>query len=364
MVSRPDAPRPWFAEPASTVVDCCSEPLSDSKRPSTVSKVDCGYDGGALGQHDLFVNACGREIKVALGVTLLLAHVQRALQVELGMPEQTFDICDAQGVRLLTDRDLRGAVMAERTPLEAEVADSTARTMANSQEDMARIICHLVREHCTKHDGEIYRLNQEVALLRREVELHKTEVGTALHAHRNEVNYSIGALQDIVEPLNTVGKGELKKVLESSQLLASNERVTLMEHECKLYRLGEQVDEMTGGLARIAAEQDIALKQLRASAYAVESVHHLDSAATVASTSSAPRGGSSKSSTSSEGSSPLMPQFAPRSPSFASLNSVTLQASMRSELKFPEAIKPVQIDNNSCSTPRFEAPSVDKPLVR
>lgn len=226
--------------------------------------IDCGWygdDKNSPTRDHLIVNARGREIKVPLGVTLLLHHVQKAIQAELNLMDRSFEVYDVHGSRLRTDQDLREAVMACRTPLAAQVSDtSMGERQEDQQEELAQIICTLIREHCSESDGKLSTVCQQVEVLQGEVLSHRRAMDLQVTNLRNELYSAIGSLKDIVDPLAnaSAGKVELLGSGDSVPVAALSERVEGLENQFQtgLHRLEARFDEMTAGLSGVLAEHE------------------------------------------------------------------------------------------------------------
>jgi len=124
----------------------------------------------------LLVKACGRSVVVpeGNGVTLMLLHVQKALQKELEAEDQVFKIQDSAGGRIRTDQELREAVLNGRTPLKAKPA--TAPDTMIKREELAQIICQVVQEQLQMQvASKIGALTQQVGFLTEELESFKKE---------------------------------------------------------------------------------------------------------------------------------------------------------------------------------------------
>lgn len=230
--------------------------------PASAAVMDCGCPG-----RDLVVNARGREITVPLGVTLLLQHVLKALQAEFGLLDQSFEVYDVNGTRIRTDQDLREAVIGSRTPLSAKISDATERFIEDQQEELAQIMCALIRENCSESDAKLSATSQEVENLKIQVQNQKRDVDTQLENFRNELYCALGAIKDLAGPLSNAAKADTTAP-DSTSALGSIERVTQFEEEFKeeLKRLATRLDEMTSGLAGVMAEHEEYLQRVCADA--------------------------------------------------------------------------------------------------
>lgn len=225
--------------------------------------VDCGYYGNDkdFSQEELIVKAEGRAITVPLGVTLLLHHVQKALQAELGCVEQGYDIYDMQGSRLRTDQDLREAVMAGRTPLSARSADSTARPHLDDQrEELAHIICQLVRDQTTESDTKLSKVCRQVDGLKAEIREQKRELNMEFQALRKELFTAVDAIKDTAGS-TAAGKVDLTKVGDSVPIAEKDLACFEKEFREGLHRLNDRITEMLQSVSNVISEHEDYLKR-------------------------------------------------------------------------------------------------------
>eukprot|EP00928_Gymnodinium_smaydae_P056571 TRINITY_DN3993_c0_g2_i1.p1 TRINITY_DN3993_c0_g2~~TRINITY_DN3993_c0_g2_i1.p1 ORF type:complete len:688 (-),score=174.96 TRINITY_DN3993_c0_g2_i1:210-2198(-) len=113
-------------------------------------------------QEPMVIKACGRSFLLPLGV-MTVAGVQSALQAELGMPNQMFEVYNSDGDKISEDAELRRALRAGQTPLSATLSEASIHYLENRREELAQMQWKLVRDQQTQMMAKISALARQLS---------------------------------------------------------------------------------------------------------------------------------------------------------------------------------------------------------
>jgi hypothetical protein len=206
--------------------------------------------------HDgLIVNACGRSVGIPQGLgTSQLQEVQKALQKELGMQDQNFEVYDLGGTRLITDEDLREAVMSGRTPLAATLSDASIHFIENRREELAQMQWKVMRDQNSQANAKLLHACRQVGSLETELENYKYAQQRELESLRNQLH---AVIEDVRDGTKNECRQLSERVAGMGQLV--NGEKGMREHA------GEQFNKLLQGLRDAVDSDRSAMNQVSSS---------------------------------------------------------------------------------------------------
>eukprot|EP00929_Paragymnodinium_shiwhaense_P069795 TRINITY_DN35230_c0_g1_i1.p1 TRINITY_DN35230_c0_g1~~TRINITY_DN35230_c0_g1_i1.p1 ORF type:complete len:638 (+),score=191.28 TRINITY_DN35230_c0_g1_i1:111-2024(+) len=166
----------------------------------------------------LVVRACGRTMHMPEGVQTL-QDVQTVLQMDLGMRDQLFEVNDSQGTRLTDDTSLQKAITAGKTPLVANLSDSSIHFIENRREELAHMQWKLVRDQNHSSSMKLNAAARQIQSLEAALEHErqdranmidklKAEVAAAIEQARNESRLDLHVVEEQVAGISNMVTSE------------------------------------------------------------------------------------------------------------------------------------------------------------
>jgi len=143
------------------------------------------------------VSACGRSVEVDMSGARTLIALQRALQTELAMEGQNFEIFSCSGSNIATDGDLQDALSNGHVPLAASLSDSSIHYIENRREELAQMQWKLMRDQLSGVTEKIMQLGRRVGELNESLERQEKETHGSQDRLRHEMTSLVENSKDV-----------------------------------------------------------------------------------------------------------------------------------------------------------------------
>jgi hypothetical protein len=130
--------------------------LSPRSNQVTEYRRDRDYGGAVT------IAACGRTFQVDGQSANTIQQLQHALQRELSMHGQDFELMDVNGMRIDADSDLRDAVAQGRMPLVAALHEASIHYIENRREELSQMQWKLLRDQLSGLGDKVAQLGRRV----------------------------------------------------------------------------------------------------------------------------------------------------------------------------------------------------------
>jgi len=137
------------------------------------------------------IHACGRTVLLPDAQITRVNDLQSVLQAELGMQDQIFEIFDLQGKRLILDTDVVEALVDGRTPLTANLCDSSIHFIENRREELAQMQWKLVRDQHNQAQLKLSQMVRQMTTVESKMDNMMRETGMSMDRLRSETQTAI-----------------------------------------------------------------------------------------------------------------------------------------------------------------------------
>lgn len=180
------------------------------------------------------VIACGRSCNIPVAAGQTVIGLQNLLQHQLQMDGQAFHLFDCNGTTIITDAQLKEAVMEESTPLCATLTDASIHFIENKREELAQMQWKLVRDQLAQATTKITSTSRQVFELQNQLQVFKKETHVLIERTRNEAIKTIENERDS-------SQAELKQVSERVNAVAQLANMERNKREVALHALDQHV---------------------------------------------------------------------------------------------------------------------------
>eukprot|EP00929_Paragymnodinium_shiwhaense_P003836 TRINITY_DN104509_c0_g1_i1.p1 TRINITY_DN104509_c0_g1~~TRINITY_DN104509_c0_g1_i1.p1 ORF type:complete len:656 (-),score=140.50 TRINITY_DN104509_c0_g1_i1:107-2074(-) len=155
-----------------------STPRGDSLRPHAAGSVQ--------------VNACGKTFWLSGSASLdSVLHFKRSVREHLHMPGQDFSVQDVLGTPIVTDLDLKNAVVSKHTPLVATLSEAAVHFIENRREELSQMQWKLVRDELNTLSDRVAKLTRQNSVLKDALAESQSGQDKAIQALRHELSQCV-----------------------------------------------------------------------------------------------------------------------------------------------------------------------------